>query len=328
MKTKILYVVTSSPEDIYLEQTYLSIYTLHKHVKNPHVVLLTDNRTNETLQGNRGKILELVNEKVVVDFDDSVSNMRRSRQLKTSMRNLVDGDFLYIDGDTLITATLEDIDDCEDNIAVVNDAHRTLDIHYEKDKLTRQAHTLGFSIEGEEHYFNGGVLYVKDNIQTREFFKKWNENWKYSVSKGINQDMPALIKTDIEMGHFIQELDGSWNCQIKYGFNYYTSAKIIHYFASKYTTNNGGYTYDFVDPKLFGEFKKTWDIDEELERKLDNPLTCFNPQCELIGSKDVNIINTHVYKTVRLIYDKAPKVFSFLQSVLYNINKLNKKKNE
>lgn len=328
MKTKILYVVTSSPEDIYLEQTYLSIYTLHKHVKEPHVVLLTDNRTDATLQGNRAKILELVNEKVVVDFDDSVSNMRRSRFLKTSMRNLVDGDFLFIDGDTIINTSIEDIDDCNFSFGAVSDAHRDINDHYGKEHLKRQVKTLGFSLEGEKHYFNSGVMYIKDTSETRDFFKKWNDNWKSSVEKGINQDQPALLKTNIEMGHFIQELNGSWNCQIMYGFNYYSTAKIIHYFASKFTTNNGGYTYEFVDPKILKEFKKRWEVSEELERKLDNPLTCFSPQCELIGGTDVDILNTHVYKTIRLIHNKAPKLFAFLQSVLYYINKLNKSRNE
>lgn len=96
MKTKIVYVITSTPDDIYLEQTYLSIYSLWKHEEKPHVVLLTDNRTDETLKGNRAKILELVAEKVVVPFEENVTNMRRSRWLKTKMRSLVEGDFLCI----------------------------------------------------------------------------------------------------------------------------------------------------------------------------------------------------------------------------------------
>jgi len=328
MRTKIVYVITSTPEDIYLEQTYLSIYSLWKHEDNPHVVLLMDNGTEATLVGNRAKIMDLVAEKIVVPFDDNMTNMRRSRWLKTKMRSLVEGDFLYIDGDTIINAPLSDIGTCTHLIGSVEDAHRPLDVHYGKEKLLRQANTLGFTIEGEKYYFNGGVLYVKDCKETRDFFDSWHRNWEMSIKHGINQDMPALILTDIQMGHMIQKLDGMWNCQIMYGFNYFTTAKIIHYFASRYTYNNGGYIYDFMAPRILEDFKHTWCITPELEDKLKAPLSCFSERVELIGGTDVDILNTHVYKTIRLIFNRFPKVFDFLQSILYRVNKMKKGKNE
>lgn len=328
MKTKIVYVITSSQDDIYLEQTYLSIYSLFKHENEPHVVLLTDNRTNVTLNGSRSKILELITEKIVVPFDEEVSNMRRSRWLKTKMRSLVKGNFIYIDGDTIINDSLSDIDDCPLLIGAVKDAHRPLNMHYGKEKLLRQAKTLGFSIDGEQYYFNGGVLYVKDCKETHDFFERWHENWEISVEHGINQDMPALILTNIQMNHMIQELDGRWNCQLMYGFNYFTTAKIIHYFASRYTANNGGYIYEFMDPKVLEDIKNTWNISSKIEAMLNKPLTCFSNRVELIGGTDVDILNTHVYKTIRLLYNACPKFFEFMQLILYRVNKFNKRKYE
>ena len=328
MKTKFVYVITSGPDDYYLEQTYLSVYSLCQHVKDPYVVLLTDDRSSETLTGNRAKILSLIKDKVVIPFDDSVSNMRRSRWLKTKMRSLVDGDFMYIDGDTIINGDLEEIDTCPFLIGAVEDAHRPLNNHYGKEKLLRQADTLNFSIDGELYYFNGGVFYVKDCLDTRSFFERWHENWKMSVKKGINQDMPALILTNIQMGHMIKKIDGKWNCQIMYGFNYFTDAKVIHYFASRYTTNNGGYIYDFMDPTILIGIKRTGVISDVVNNKLVNPLSCFSDQIELIGGVDVDILNTHVYKFIRILYQKYPRIYSTLQGILYRINKLNKSKNE
>lgn len=328
MKTKIVYVITSNEKDIYLEQTYLSVYSLRMHEKDAHVVLLTDNKTNETLTENRAKILELITEKVVVNFDERYGNMQRSRFLKTSMRNLIEGDFLYIDGDTLINDSLAEIDNCPFDIGAVEDAHRPLDKHYGKEKLTRQAAELGFDFEEEQYYFNGGVFYVKDNVRTREFFQRWHENWMFSVEKGINLDMPALIRTNIESEHLIRKIGGEWNCQLMYGFNYYTNAKIIHYFASRYTRNNGGYIYDFMNPGILASIKRTGDVDDVLREKLQHPLSCFSDNLELIGGADVDILNTHVYKIVRMMYNKTPKVFAFFQSVLFIINRISKKDNE
>ena len=328
MKTKIVYVLTSSHNDVYWEQTYLSIYSLYMHEVNPHVVLLTDDGTSQTFDGVRAKILDYVKEKIVISFDKSVTNMRRSRWLKTKMRELIDGDFLYIDGDTIINAPLHEIDKCPHLIAAVEDAHRPLEHHYGKEKLLRQAKTLGFSINGETYYFNGGVFYIKDCSETRDFFHRWHENWKESVRHGINQAMPALILTNIQTGHLIERLDGEWNCQLMYGFNYFTKARIIHYFASRYTTNNGGFIYDFMNPALLKGIKETGKVDDVLKMKLRQPLSCFNDNIELIGGDDVNILNTHIYKTVRLLFLKYPRIYGFLQSFLYRVNKLIKKKNE
>lgn len=328
MKTKIVYVITSTPKDVYLEQTFLSVYSLVMHNPGAHVVLVTDNRTNETLVGERARILDYVAEKVVVDFEESVSNMKRSRFLKTTMRNRIEGDFLYIDGDTIINGPLDDIDHCTEQIGAVEDAHRPLAVHYGKEKLERQSKELGFDFGQERYYFNGGVFFVKDNPTTREFFKRWHENWEHSVAKGINLDMPALIKTDIEMGHLIGRIDGCWNCQLMYGFNYYTEAKIVHYFASRYTRSNGGYIYEFMNPAILDRIKETGEIDAELKEKLKRPLSCFSDNLELIGGADVDILNTHVYKVVQLMYNRTPKLFAFFQSLLFALNRLKKKNNE
>jgi lipopolysaccharide biosynthesis glycosyltransferase len=328
MKTKIVYVTTSTPNDIYLEQTYLSIYSLRKHNADAHVILVTDNRTAATLTGNRAAILDCIDENVVVDFDESVSNMKRSRFLKTSMRQRIEGDFLYIDGDTLINDSLAEIDTCKENIGAVEDAHRPLSVHYGKEKLERQSKELGFNFSSEQYYFNGGVFFVKDNAKTQEFFRRWHENWQKSSKKGINLDMPALIQTNIEMGHIIGKIGGEWNCQLMYGFNYFTSAKIIHYFASRYNTNNGGYIYSFMDPAVFQEIKETGAISTELEEKIMQPLSCFSDQVELIGGSDVDLLNTHAYKFLRLIFLKHTKTFQTIQKILYILNKMNKRKIE
>lgn len=328
MKTKIVYVATSTVNDIYLEQTYLSIYSLHLHMENPHVILITDDRTDKTLTGNRAKILGLISEKIVVPFDENLSNLRRSRWLKTKVRELISGDFLFIDGDTIINSDLSDIDNCKFLIGAVEDAHRPLDHHYGKEKLLRQIKTLGSTLEGEEYYFNSGVFLVKDCKETHDFYKSWHENWKMSVEHGINQDQPALLLTNYQHNHLIKRLCGEWNCQLMYGLNYYTKARIIHYFASRYTANNGGYIYDFMNPKILEDIKETGEISNDVKDKLKHPFSCFSDRVEIIGGYDVDILNTHVYKTIRLIYLKFPKLFAALQSFLYRVNKMVKSKKE
>lgn len=50
MKTKVAYVVVSSPNDIYLEQAYVSMFSLKHHMPDAYIVLLTDRLTSESLK--------------------------------------------------------------------------------------------------------------------------------------------------------------------------------------------------------------------------------------------------------------------------------------
>ena len=101
-------------------------------------------------------------------------------------------------------------------------------------------------------------------------------------------------------------------------------AKIIHYFASVYTGSNGGYVYYFANPEAFKSLKETGIISKELEGNINHPLSCFQLPGELVGGTDVSIINSHVYGAIRIIYKKAPKLYSFAESILYQVNRVRK----
>ena len=100
MKIKLLYILVSSPEDVYLEQAYVSATSARRRNPQAYLTLLTDTATEATL-GSRGPQDEafraLFDEVVVAPLDPSLPAMKRSRLLKTGMREYVKGDFLFID---------------------------------------------------------------------------------------------------------------------------------------------------------------------------------------------------------------------------------------
>ena len=113
MRTKVLYVLVSNENDIFWEQTFLSIQSLLRTNGSTNITVLMDNLTYYGLKDKRAVLLSLISEPVVIDLDQNLSNKEKSRILKTNMRNYVDGDFLYIDTDTIILGDLSDIDRCE-----------------------------------------------------------------------------------------------------------------------------------------------------------------------------------------------------------------------
>ena len=228
MKTKVVYVLTSTEKDIYLEQTLVSIYSLRKYNPQVHVTLLTDTLTEKTLRyGNRIQILEFVDELIVINFPESLSGKIRSRYLKTNIRNYMDGDYLYLDSDTIVYADLSSIDDCVYNIAAVLDCHGALSENPYLGMIREHAKAVNNNLIKQDNYFNSGVMYVKDNNITRDFYKKWNATYNLSKDKVSCMDQPSFNKVNSDF-NIVKEIDGIWNCQLKHGFRFFRNVKIFH----------------------------------------------------------------------------------------------------
>jgi len=74
MNTTIVYILTSSDKDIYIEQLWLSLYSLRLHNPEVRVVLLTDDSTEVSLVGDRAKIRQYLSEVKNDLRDGKVSN--------------------------------------------------------------------------------------------------------------------------------------------------------------------------------------------------------------------------------------------------------------
>ncbi len=237
MKTKIVYTLVSSEKDIYLEQLWVSIYSLRLYNSEAHVIVLVDDKTNETLTGYRAVIKELANEIIVVETPQSYTPKERSREIKTSIRKHVKGDFLFLDTDTVICDQLDEIDNLIDmDIAIVSDFHVPFSAYPFKRYIVEiMREIFDTDVSEVKEYFNSGAMYVRDTERSHLFFDAWNKNWTHSAfKKGNSQDQPALMKTNYDFNSLIKELDGSYNCQIAASIKYLHEAKVIHFFNARF----------------------------------------------------------------------------------------------
>ena len=233
MKTKLVYVLVSSKEDLYWEQCLISVMSARYQMPQAQIYLVCDDQTNDSLRGIREEIKQFITKLIVIPFDNNVEKLRRSRILKVTLRKIISGDFLYIDCDTLITYSLDEIDNFSFSLAAVLDGHCIFKKHPMFDFFVKQNKHLDYPIDKIVKYFNGGVMYVKDNIETHTFYEAWHTNYLISCSKGSFIDEPSLSKTNIEHGYLIHEIDGSWNCQIRFGALYLSVNKILHFCSKK-----------------------------------------------------------------------------------------------
>lgn len=217
-------------KDIYLEQAYVSMWSLKYHNPTDHIIVLMDTKTKETLSGHREAEIKWAEETIVIDFkENKYTNVQRSRILKTSARRYVTGDFLFVDTDTIITKSLESIDNVSADMAACRDSHSPFKENPYRRMCIEHGKTLGWPIEEEDTYFNSGVIFVKESDLAKRFYERRNANWVDGFHKRFNMDQPAFAKTNYEMGQIVKELDGAWNCELRHGVQYLKDALIVHY---------------------------------------------------------------------------------------------------
>ncbi len=234
MQTKIVYVLTCAPDATYIEQALISIWSARYHNSDAHIVLVVDDLTNQLLVGNRAEVLEYVTEKVVIPFEDANATMMyRSRWIKTQVRQLVIGDLLFIDCDTIVNHSLEELDTLKCEVGAVCESNLPIEQFcmplYQP--MCENAQKIGWNPDGELFYFSSGVIYAKDTPAVHQLFALWHRCWQEGIENGINIDQPSLAKANIECKHIIQRIDDKWNC-IMFTYPRWASEAYILHFAA------------------------------------------------------------------------------------------------
>lgn len=231
MNIKLVYVLACAPEATYIEQALMSIWSARHWNPDAHIVLIVDDLTDKLLVGKRAEQLDYVSEKIVVPFEDeSLSPMYRSRWIKTQVRNMIDGDFLFVDSDTICQQSLVGVDAIDCEVGAVLESHLNVSDYCEGlyKSAKRVTAAIGVDLDSEQQYFSSGVLLVRDTVDAHELYEKWHRYWKEGVTVGLKIDQPALAKANREMGHIIQQIPDSYNCILFTRPSFVRDAHILH----------------------------------------------------------------------------------------------------
>lgn len=299
MKTKLLYVIVSSPDDIYLEQAYVSMLSVRKHEPNAHIAVLMDSCTAKTLLFERKKLIELANEVIEIDYPENMSAKLRSRLLKTNARKYIEGDYLFIDTDTIVCGSLSAIDCIDAEIAAVKDANSHISF-VDKDYIERRLKRIfDVKFDIKEYYYNSGIMYVKDCEATRNFYALWSESYAKCVKRGIFIDQLSLVYANYISGGLIRSLDYSWNTMLKdCSLAQLKQAKIIHYF------NDGSELTKLNRKDVFLSIKEYGKPSEEIVQIIDDPLLSLAPDQVLTQSSYSDFFESSLGKIAYRFYKR------------------------
>ena len=307
-----LYTLTSTNNDIYYEQFFLSLASLKLVMPDAKVILLCDSKTKETLTGNRREYEKLVSRTITAEAPGDMNQIEVSRWVRTSMRRLVSGDFLFLDGDTVVTDDLSSISDMSIKFGACLDKHSLIDKHTKRENIIELDKRLGFNSHLSNRHYNGGVLFCADTQEVHKLIDRWHELWLFSRSKNITRDQPSLNMAIHENQSLFTELDGTWNCQISHnGLPYLSNSKIIHYFATDLIFNTSPFL--LASDKIFKQIKQTGIIPDYAMEMLKNPRTAFESESRIIAGEDMlSLINSSFFESVFLMRKKTPWLFNFL----------------
>lgn len=318
----IAYILISTQNDTFYEQTVISIMTLKNVMPNANVYILVDEDTKATFTGKR-TLLEKYNVNIVtVGVPKEFNNRDRSRFIKTSMNRYLPKDFIYIDIDTIICDSLETIPTNYD-VGMVLNRHMKTSESPVKEFFEKNAKDLGWHHSFDDKHFNGGFMSVRGSEKSDALFKLWHELWQESRLKtnGTVFDQTSLNEANYRLNGAITELDGIWNCQINRNCRclpYVHDAKILHLY-----TNPKMHAHDMYKPETLRSVLEETHL--ELDRILANPKAAFNDVYDLnTDFYAVKMSKTPAYIQLLKAYKSGGLRFKFFNALAKILEKLTK----
>lgn len=274
------------------------------------VVVLSDVETAARIK-RRPALFKMINELKVVQVPGNYSNELRSRVIKTNIRNLVDGDFLFIDTDTIICDSLESVDNLNvTNLAMVPELHGHFNEHVYFDSTCQDVKRIfGIDVSDSPYWFNSGCMLVKDNEMIRKFFTKWQENWEYSaIQKNESSDQRALLKTDKEFGYIIECLPDIYNSQVAMTIQYFFDAKIVHFWHMRSRFTSDVDYSPFCNKEIYKAIRTNNGISDDIAYTILHCKSSFRSPSMIVGKKQIYLLYSSFFNILGRKYLESSTV--------------------
>jgi len=146
------------------------------------------------------------------------------------MRQFVDGDFLYVDGDTLIVKPVRDAFDVDADVAAAVDFN--FDHKFFPRQLREPYTKLGWTYP-LPFYFNSGVVLMRDTSAVRELAEEWTRRWLLLVEEGVPGDQDAFASALFATSTKWARLPKAFNAIVIKRNYRFREARILHFFGSE-----------------------------------------------------------------------------------------------
>jgi hypothetical protein len=225
----VVYVIVCTGWDRHAQMAWLSLQSLRRQEPQCRVTVVTDDSSASALREAGLRLADAVDDVVVAPAPQQEARLR-AFHLKTTFRQHVGGDVLYLDGDTLVIRDLGDVTRTEGDVAAA------LDFNHDGEWFPPQLETayrrVGFDYP-LPYYFNSGVLFIRDTPAARALSAEWNRRWKLLVAEGLPGDQEALVSAIYASNIVWSRLPKAYNAIVVKRNYRFREARVLHFFGSE-----------------------------------------------------------------------------------------------
>jgi len=228
---KVVYAVTSSGRDFFSSMTRISATAIR--ISNPKaaIVLACDDHSVAAMRHSRDPLLDEVDE-LITCCTPAGDCVFRNRFVKTRLRVLYDGPFLFLDSDTLVRDNISKIFLLDTDIACATNHSRNSIEQQLYPHDTAILSTMGWP-HRQDVFVNGGVMFYNDTPGAARFCDNWHRKWlsSYKFTKK-HYDQPALNAAIFATEPRLEILPHRFNAQFKATPAAASKATIWHFYSS------------------------------------------------------------------------------------------------
>jgi hypothetical protein len=206
------YVLTTAGRDLFADMTYASVAFLRYAHPEAEIICLCDAPSHRALEEARHPLLEVVDRAEAVETPDGPPSYR-NRFVKTRMRQILEGDVVYFDSDTLVVDRIDEMLTCAAPLAGIANQNGTGDASKIPGDERAVYEVMGWPLP-RRPYINGGVLLLRDCEPTRRFACLWHEKWLAWSRRGDHRDQPSLNSALADSGIDYELLGDRFNGQV------------------------------------------------------------------------------------------------------------------
>lgn len=227
---QVVFCLTTTGLDIYWCMQLVAINSLRRFMPSAKVKIAIDDESFGCISSyDREKLDQRNVDLLVVDTPEG-SAIFRNRWLKTNLRQLISGEFLYLDADLVVRGEIHDIWTYQGDIVGVLDRNQTTPYFACSDK-SRYA-SAGWSLP-RHGSINGGVLFWRNTASAHLLGQAYHSRWleigsvanRYTDQQALNK---AIDDCDIEIGL----MPSTFNCMERYHPKDVADARIWHFIFS------------------------------------------------------------------------------------------------
>lgn len=225
-KPHVCYALSLDDDDLFAELASISAACVRRLYPFAKITVLTDEQTRartDALRPLRKWVSEI---KSVGGFEGSAR--LRSRFVKTQARTVIEGDFLYLDADTVAVLPFDELFQCAEPLAAAIDRNRVDPEGGFPRWVIPDFQRLGWAYP-TKLYLNSGILFWKDCAESRTLGRLWHENWLHYTRMTDNPaDQPAFNHSIDSLGIKPKIVDDVFNARVGISPKFARGARIYH----------------------------------------------------------------------------------------------------